>query len=911
MKKIYNLGIQSPKLVIAIMTLLTLLFASQLNKLRWETDARVYLPKGHDAIIYDEKVDEIFGVKDTIIVGIRNENGIFNLDTLARIDRIARALAALEGVQSTQAIDVASIATSAYFVGTENEIGSKPIMDKVPTSQAEIETIKKHLYDNADIFVGNIVSEDGKSAMIRAKLKEGINYRYMTYFQVQRIIAQETGDWSALSGFWDGSDSGNWGNNSEKETNAQGEEEPAWKKWQQKNADTAVEQKAPAVDTQAIPQGTDFQAMDFASEPVEKSQAATDSSSANPWWPGEAAQQETKAEPAPAPKKDQSAGANPWWPGNGGEKAATDSKPSADQFFLAGRPVIEVSSGLFAMEDMKNMIPLIIAVMAVVLFFVFRTGRGVALPITVMALSIIWTMGLMVILDVPLYTISTMLPVILAAVGIGDAVHLMSTYYDRVLEDPHRDPKLILQETMSRLGAPLITTTVTTGIGFLALLFAEMPPFRVFGVFAVLGIFISWMITIFLLPAILVMMKPKVAGYLQKKRALRVYKEQSLLARLLTSLGVWIDAHRGASIAVVAALMVVAAVGASRLYVDSSWLSDFREDSDLFIATQMLNKNFDGTIFLNVVIEAHEKDAFKEPALLEKVEALQNFVEQLPYVGDSLSLVDYLKNMNKNLHAGDAGFNVIPQSRALVAEYLFLFSVSGRPQELDQVVDYDYQKGLVTVSIQTDHTQHLKHIIDEVSAFNEKNFADQKVDVNLSGSGNNSWVWAKLLINSQTTAIVLSKIGILIIAALIFGSLVAGFFIVVPVTLSTLFVAGVAGFAGVSMDVSTALAAGIAIGVGVDYAVHYVFRYRAERRSGLDHAQASANTLRTTGRTIVFNATVVTAGFAVLYASQFPPHVKLGYFVSAYMLVSCVIAIFVLPALFSYFQPRFAATKKE
>jgi predicted RND superfamily exporter protein len=256
------------------------------------------------------------------------------------------------------------------------------------------------------------------------------------------------------------------------------------------------------------------------------------------------------------------------------------------------------------------------------------------------------------------------------------------------------------------------------------------------------------------------------------------------------------------------------------------------------------------------------------------------------------------------LHEMDPAYNKLPDSRELIAEYLFLFSVSGRPEQLDQVVDFDYKQGLVSINIKTDYTQPLKHIRDEVEGFVEQNFQGLNVDVNYAGSANNSYVWADLLIGSQTSAIVFSKIAILIVAALVFLSLVAGIYVVVPVTLSTLIVAGFSGWLNIPLDVSTALAAGIAIGVGVDYAVHYVYRYMSERKAGKNHLDATSATLRTTGRTIVLNAIVVSAGFAILFLSQFPPHVKLGYFVTAYMVVSCLIALIVLPAMFAMYRPN-------
>jgi len=139
---------------------------------------------------------------------------------------------------------------------------------------------------------------------------------------------------------------------------------------------------------------------------------------------------------------------------------------------------------------------------------------------------------------------------------------------------------------------------------------------------------------------------------------------------------------------------------------------------------------------------------------------------------------------------------------------------------------------------------------------------------------------------------------------LLFRSLLAGLYTILPVSLTTLIVGGVAGFAGIPLDVSTVLAAGVAIGVGVDYAVHYIFRYHYQRNSDLAQADASLAAVRSVGKAIVLNAVVVTVGFLVLGMSQFPPHVKLGYFVSAYMVVACLSALTVLPLAYAWLQPR-------
>ena len=937
LNKIYSLGFQNPKTIIISIIVLTIIFASQLDGLRWETDARVYLPRGHEAILYDEKVDDIFGVKDTLIISIVNEeDSIYNPETLERISRITKKVASLPGVLATRDVDVASISTATVFEGDDTRMGARSLMESVPKTKEQIEKLKQDIQAHKEILIGNLVSADGSAAMIRVKIKEGQKNRYMTYFQVKGILATEKGE-KATWGDWAGD--GNWGGKKGDKISVESEsgewEGNQWtdgSKWKDgkpieevdpatfSNSEKKVEQSNSEewqgnkwVDGSNWEKGKPLnQKSNIEVQKSEKSEDKKEAWQGNKWVSGDGtvkSQQNDEQTKDSQSATSQSPNKNSVNAEQENTNVVSQSVPIKDEFFLAGRPVIEVSSGLFAMEDLKLMVPLLIGVMALALLVIFRTWRGMLLPILVMSISIVWTFGLMVMFDVPLYTISTMLPVILVAVGIGDGVHLMSAYYDNVLKNPHEESKEIVRASTLQLGPPLIMTSVTTAIGFLALMFADMPPFKIFGIFALIGILLSWLISMTLLPAVLTLLKPKVGNYLAKKRAMRVYEEKNRLALFLTSSGKWIDAHRKKSITILTLVIAVSILGSTQLFVDSSWMSDFRDETDIAKSTKVLDTKFSGSIFLNVVIEAKQKDAFKNPILLGKMADLQAHMEKQPLVGDTISVVDYIKSMNKALNSGNENFNKIPDSQAQIAEYLFLFSVSGRPQQLDEVVDFDYKTGLITIIIQTDHTKELKRIIDSVNSFVETEFKDLDVDVNLSGSGNNSYIWADLLIGSQTDAIVLSKFAIFIVAAIVFASLIAGIYIVIPVTLSTLFVAGFAGLFSIPLDVSTALAAGIAIGVGVDYAVHYLFRYIHERKNNQDHLTATNNTLRTTGHTIVINAIVVSIGFSVLFFSQFPPHVKLGAFVTAYMVLSCLVAIFVLPAVLSYFRPNFSIGK--
>lgn len=806
MKLLYGFVVRFPKSILALIAIITVFMLMQLGQLRWETDARVYMPKGHAAIKYDEKIEHLFGAKDAIVIIIKNDGKtVYNKETLERVGRISEKVAALPGVIANRVLDVASLSTATVFEGDDSSMGAVRLMAQGVATEADISRLKEKVAQHADILVGNIVSADGSATMIRAKLKEGAANRYQTFWQIKGIIAAEGGGEGA-NGWWSGSASGDWPKGDGKE-------------WGQGNQN---------------------------------------------------------------------------WQQQSGEIEAK-SLANGDEIYLAGRPIIEVTSGLNAMEDMKVMVPLLVAVMALALFLIFKTGRGIMIPLMVMLGAIVWTMGSMVLLDVPLYTISTMLPVILVAVGIGDSVHLMSHYYNKVLENPYRSGGEIILEVVAKLGAPLITTSVTTAVGFLSLLAAEMPPFKIFGLFTVLGIFFSWLLTVTFAVALLTIMKPAVPGYHARKRSMRVRTEQDGLTVALVRTGEVLLRNRTAAIALLTVVVVVVSAGLSKLYVNSSWLSDFRADSEVVQSTSLVNQRFDGALFLNIVVETAEKEGLKSPELLAKIGALQAYAETLEYVGDTVSVVDYLKSLNKTLHSMDQAYYTLPPSRAEIGEALYLYSVSGQPELLDEVVDFDYQHANITVSIKTDETLHLKRIIDQIKAYADDHFKGEKVEINYAGSANNSYIWAEMLIDSQIWSLLASKVVILILAVIWFRSFYIGAAVVLPVVIATSLVGGGAGWLGIPVDVSSVLAAGIAVGVGVDYAIHYVFSYTAERKTGASHEAAVAETFRSVGRTIIFNAVVVVAGFSVLLLSQFPPHIKLGVFVVLYMVVSCIAALLVLP----------------
>ena len=91
MKKfsLVEFSVDHPKLVVVLCAAVTILFMTQFPKIRTDTNPKNMLPAASDVRVWNDEVDRTFGLyEDVIVLGITNEKGIFNKETLGVISRV-------------------------------------------------------------------------------------------------------------------------------------------------------------------------------------------------------------------------------------------------------------------------------------------------------------------------------------------------------------------------------------------------------------------------------------------------------------------------------------------------------------------------------------------------------------------------------------------------------------------------------------------------------------------------------------------------------------------------------------------------------------------------------------------------------------------------------------------------------
>jgi hypothetical protein len=549
--------------------------------------------------------------------------------------------------------------------------------------------------------------------------------------------------------------------------------------------------------------------------------------------------------------------------------------------YIAGKPIIEGTLVFLAPKDMQRMVPIVVLVIIIVLFLALRSIKATLLTFLGVILSIIWSFGLMAAVGVPIYSVATILPVMLIAMGVAYAVYLFNHIKIFLLRNPEATQAEALNNMVRVMGRPVIISAITTAVGFMSLLTSEVYPIKYFGLFTAFGILVALTLSLLMLPSALMLLGiPK--NMFPKKGA----KEKN--HPLAVALTTWVLSHKKGVIIGAVLVLLLSGWGIQKVWINSSFIDKFNKDSDIVLTDHIINEKFGGTTILNVVLNSPDIDAFKQPDILKLADKMQVEVDSaLVEVGNTFSLTHFLKVMNKVLHDDNPEYYRIPESQDLNAQYLLLYEMSGDPDNLWKQVDYDYSKANLTFQLKGDDTKTIKAALDRIDSYKD-DFKKLGVTVRYAGSGYKAMVFTQLILDGQIQSLAISLLIIIVIMSITYGEISVGLIASVPILITTVISFAVMGFLNVPLSTTTALLASIAMGVGIDYAVQFNERYRDYRQIYDDKTQAAIATMNHTGRAIMFNAIIVISGFLVMLFSVFPPNRELGALISLNMFTSFV-----------------------
>lgn len=277
------------------------------------------------------------------------------------------------------------------------------------------------------------------------------------------------------------------------------------------------------------------------------------------------------------------------------------------------------------------------------------------------------------------------------------------------------------------------------------------------------------------------------------------------------------------------------------------------------------------------------------------VDRLGRYLEAQPAVGKVTSIADIVRRTNYVLHDADPAFDVVPDSREAVGQYLFLAQSSGDPNELDNLIDYNANQANLWIQMKSGDNRDMESVTRSVADFSD--VAPAGLTLRWSGLTYINKVWQDLMVVGMLRAVLGSFVVVLILMVFLFRSVPLGFVSMVPLSVAIIFSYALVGFVGKDYDMPIAVTSSLSLGLAIDFAIHLIHRYRERVAEWGNLARANEALFRLPARAIARNALVIVIGFLPLTLSTLTPYVTVGVFFATLMIFSALASLLVLPGI--------------
>ncbi len=542
---------------------------------------------------------------------------------------------------------------------------------------------------------------------------------------------------------------------------------------------------------------------------------------------------------------------------------------------VAGNALVEVEMGRTVRHDFPVLVSLAAVLILAMLFLNFRSAQGTVLPLLTVVLGLIWSMGAMGWLGQGITTLNIVGPVAILAVGSSFSLHLLGRYYFDLAHGRGKTDAIRLAVRETGLGVLISGVAITAAMCTLFL--SSMPTVRVLALFTGGGVFTSLVASLLLLPAILAL--------LPAPKHVPDPASPMFLERLLRRLGTFVSRRRRAILVTGGLLAVLAAVGAARIVPDTAVLSYFGKNSAVRQSYDVVERTFGGSSQIEVLVTGDLND----PGLLAAMLAFERGVDALPAIGSSTSIADVIQTIHGTL-TGQSG---LPRTRQAVAQELLVYQMSGDVSDITQFMTLDASQGIVEITTSAHSTAALHQVFGEVQRIAAATIGN-RAELGYTGLALLQLAIEKALLHDFILSLTLAIAVVIVIDSLV-RSLSAALVTILALLLTIVLQYGVLGFLGIPLDLATMLLGALAVGVG-DYAIHLTVRYLEERRHSSSAEAAMEEALATSGRSILFTALTLGAGFASMITSSFIPIRTLGSLMTFTVASIGIVSLTLLPA---------------
>jgi len=583
------------------------------------------------------------------------------------------------------------------------------------------------------------------------------------------------------------------------------------------------------------------------------------------------------------------------------KRAKAYADQTGHELHYSGLPYIRTIMARKIQNELFLFIFLSILIAAFVLFLFFRSFKVVASSLIVVAISIIFTVGLIGIFGFKITILTGVIPSLIVVIAIENCIYILNKYHWEYRQ--HGNKIKGLSRVVQRIGFASLMVNTATATGFAAFILVSNQMLREFGIIAAISIMLEYVLCILLLPIIFSYMDPPTEKHLK-------HLDNKIFSSMLEKIIHLIQFKRKWIFGIAGLLLVVGIIGMLNMRTSGKVVDDISDDTPLYKDLKFFEKQFGGVMPFEISVDTKKKKGVLKLSTIQKIDELQDVVLQNKEFSKPLSVAELAKFAKQAYFNGNPDMYSMPnsQEKNFVLSYLPR-KAEGQKHMLNSFIDSTQQFTRVSFQMADIGTKEMNRLLDSIKPKVAEIFPAEDYNVVITG---NSLVYARgteFLIKHLFQSVLIAIGFISLLMALMFSSIRMIAVSMLPNIIPLIITAAIMGFTGVPVKPSTIIVFSIALGISVDNAIQYLSRYRHELKvTGNDIGRSTINALREAGFSMIYTSIVLVFGFSVFMVSGFGGTKALGMLVSTTLFIAMFFNILVLPSLLLVLD-KYAVTK--
>ena len=576
-------------------------------------------------------------------------------------------------------------------------------------------------------------------------------------------------------------------------------------------------------------------------------------------------------------------------------------KKSSTDVHVSGMPYIRTLNAQNIVDEIGLFVLGATLITSLIFFLFFRSFRATFISLFVVTIGVMWAFGILGWLGYEITVLTALIPPLIIVIGVPNCIFLINKYQQEIAK--HNNQAKSLQRVIVKVGNATLMTNLTTASGFATFILTNSKILKEFGVVASINIIAIFLLSLLIIPISYSLMS------LPKKKHLKHLKNKSI--DFFVS---WMEEKvrkKRVNVFIVSLIgLIIGITGIYQIKISGSMIEDMPKSAGFYKDIRFFDQSFNGIVPVEIWIDSKRENGIVKPATLQRMDQLQEVIEEIPELAPPLSVVNAIKFAKQAYYNGNPNYYSLPTSQENSFIYPYLNNAKGNNQLINGYVDTTGQFGRITTYMKDIETERMETIEEDLREAMKKIFPENRYGAEITGKALLFLKGTKYLINNLIISLSLAILLIALFMAFLFRSFKMIVISLIPNILPLIITAGVMGFTGIPLKPSTILVFSIAFGISVDDTIHFLAKYRQELiANGWKINKAVFAALRETGISMFYTSIVLFFGFSVFMSSNFGGTQALGGLVAVTLLMAMLANLVLLPSLLISLQDTISNDK--